>query len=459
MDWQSLIKDLTAGKVIPVLGGDLSLVKVIREKEDCLVSINEYIAGELPGKLNIPQTIGKRCGLEEFVAAYRNSDRYEELIKTVNSIYEEIDENQLYLDYLEKLGRIPDFNIFISTTPDKFLEKALCKARNIKYNQIEVLKYSLQNTSGQNSTGKKEEPAALSNRNKEESRVKVIKLMGCFDNVVSPALTDEEMLEHFFSISMKKYTHPLLKEFMQLIENKTLLFIGCDFPDWFMRFIIRIITNERYQSRTICDYIVWNGPGEREKLYQFLKQFKKNIYPPEEGQNEDLSKFFEKLHDQLRIYETVPIQYEGTVFLSYKSQDVDKARMLKRILSKNGIDVWFDERDLAIGQHKEKIENEIRRCKVFVPIISGNSLSAPPNSYLKAVEWLAGESRFNADNYYKRLTFQVVPIIIDDKKKASDERIPNFMKKFTIRNFPQDIDDIIKDIKSYLKKIDKPGEF
>lgn len=125
--------------------------------------------------------------------------------------------------------------------------------------------------------------------------------------------------------------------------------------------------------------------------------------------------------------------------------------MKKRLRAKGVRNVWFDIDDLDIGKHREKIEDEIKKCDIFIPLISNNSLKNK-NSYTRTVEWPCIEGRLSADKFYNRSTFKLVPIIIDDTDR-SDKRIPGYMREFTMWNLRQDQECIIEVITGALTPI------
>jgi hypothetical protein len=425
MQWESFIDNLTAGEIVPVLGNDLSLVK--RENDDP-APLYEYIARELTRRLEIPysgQTIG------ELALAYPN----ENIPSTCNTIYNKIDEDTFFTDPLEKLAEITDFKFFVTTTLDDLLVKSLIKARNLKKNDLKVIDYSLQQLSDTPTFGDDEEGPPVT----------VFNLLGSFGNVIESAFNEEEMLEHFLSITSKYNRHPMADYFVQKVNNKILLFLGCDFPDWFMRFNIRILTNQRYKYRNFNDYLVPTQYENDSGLIQFLKYFNKNIIVMEKSKEGNALAFVKELHEQwVESIENRPIQYDGSVFLSYNHADRENVQRLKTILRAKGIrNVWFDIDDLPSGEHRTHIESEIKKCKVFIPLISDTCLSRP-ESYTWKVEWAAVEARMKADKYYGGMSFHILPIILDDTPR-NDERIPSFLRDFSIWNLDDDKERIIEE--------------
>jgi len=67
---------------------------------------------------------------------------------------------------------------------------------------------------------------------------------------------------------------------------------------------------------------------------------------------------------------------EGTLFLSYASQDAAVAESIGSSLRAAGFDVWFDRSELRGGDAWDQlIRRGIRDCALFLPIISVNTQS------------------------------------------------------------------------------------
>ena len=157
----------------------------------------------------------------------------------------------------------------------------------------------------------------------------------------------------------------------------------------------------------------------------------------------------------VKANENLPICYKGTVFLSYNNPDLDVAKKLKKLLQAEGIrSIWFDKDNLGAGEHEILIKKEIRSCKVFIPLISNHSLSASADSFVKKVEWESIKIRFNynelnRDEIEEGDRFQLIPVVLDNTDR-SDSRIPAFMQKFSMWNYPQDRERIVEVIQNAL---------
>ncbi|MCX6583032.1 MAG: toll/interleukin-1 receptor domain-containing protein [Candidatus Aminicenantes bacterium] len=428
MYWELFMRKLRDKKIIPVVGNDLCLVK---NQDDKPIPLHRYIAKELTRRLGIPYE--GQC-IRELDTEFKGS----KIMEMTQSIYFQIKEDRFYTKPLEKLAEITDFNFYISISLDNQLEKALRKKRNLKKNELKILEYSVEDNDMQEDV-------------ENGSPVTLFNLLGNIEDESKSAFSEEEILENFFSLSNKEEPHPLLADyFMNQINGRILLFMGCDFPDWFMRFIIRILTNKRYMSRKLPHYFFNDEINQYKELENFLKKFKIEINPTEIGQGGNLTAFIDELHRKWS--DTIQSQYDGSVLLSYNHLDQEKAKTLKQLLKAQRIrDVWLDIDDLHVGLHQDLIEEEIIKCKVFMPLISKNSLN-DDQSYMWTVEWAYIEGRLNADKTNHEKRFEVIPIILDNTAR-DDVRIPIAMRKFTILELDKYKDTIIAEVKEILTSL------
>jgi TolB-like protein/Tfp pilus assembly protein PilF len=103
------------------------------------------------------------------------------------------------------------------------------------------------------------------------------------------------------------------------------------------------------------------------------------------------------------------------VFLSYASEDAESAQRITEALRAAGIEVWFDREELRGGDAwDQKIRQQIRDCRLFVPIISAHS-EARLEGYFRR-EWKLAVDR--TDDMASEVSF-LVPVVIDDTPNAS----------------------------------------
>jgi hypothetical protein len=287
-----------------------------------------------------------------------------------------------------------------------------------------------------------------------DSKITVFKLLGSLNELGHSAIDEERMLEHFFTIAWRRnLDHPQVEYLIREVKNKIFLFIGCDFPDWFMRFVIRILTNRELSSK-FNDYIVNRSDKQFPKLKNFLTHCGKWFEEIPHMDTDNAIAFVDQLSQKWleRKIHNKRIRYEGIVFMSYYHADVLRAKNLKNNFEEEGIKVWFDETNLPRGEHRHEIYKAIAGCKIFFPLISDNILN-DPGSYARQFEWSSAEEILN----FKKKTdqpFDIIPCIIDDTRR-DDARIPDFMTKWTTFYLKSEKDRIINEIKKTLTFISR----
>ncbi|MFC2146170.1 toll/interleukin-1 receptor domain-containing protein [Acidobacteriota bacterium] len=437
IEWESLMDSLIDGDVVPVVGNDLSLLKGKNNKPTPLY---EYIARQVTQEHEVPYN---KQSIHE-LALFNQEIKIPNIHMKIRSLYNKIKRgNNFYTEPLEKLARITDFKFYISTSIDDILEETIKKERKFTDGELKIINYSPQMKSPGKSAGD------------IESKTTVFKLMGSLYELGNSAIDEEKMLEHFFTISWRGISdHPEVEYLIQEVRasEKIFLFIGCDFPDWFMRFVIRILTNRKLTAK-ISDYIVNSSNKQFPKLKNFLAHCG-NYFEKIPNMNTDNAiAFVDQLYQKwLEIKrQDKNIQYEGTVFISYYNpKNLKDAENLKDSLKDECIKTWFDKENLESGEHKKIIRKNIRDCKVFVPIISDDILKAP-ESYARKIEWSIAEYIFEFNRKFDQ-QFNIIPCITDNTDRK-DMRIPDFIKEFTSFNLRTDMAKILGEIKSKLKPV------
>lgn len=432
MDWENLLDSLISGEIVPVIGNDLSLVK--ENKED-FISLYEYFAKETSRHYKIPNN---NLNIHE-LALYQRKYNIENFSTKVKGIYNKLkDEKKFFTEPLMKLAKITDFKYYISTAIDDLLVDAIRNERHLTEGELNVINYSLVKKAIKH----------------VKHTVTIFRLMGSMNDLTNYAIDEEKMLEHIFSISSREYhDHPQIKELIDKIKDKIFLFIGCDFPDWFMRFLMRILTNRRLNNIGFKDYVINKSSKHPEKLMDFLAYCGKDFVVINNGDSHNAIAFIDQLYLQWidKIEKSQKARFEGTVFISYYNKDLEKAIYLKEQLEAEGIKIWLDKNDLEAGKHKDNIEKVImNKCDIFVPIIS-NWILDKPKCYARKVEWKAAEQRYDVDKHRGK-RFIVIPCITD-LTVSIDTRMPDFFKTLTIYDLKTEEKRLINEIKRNLKPI------
>jgi TolB-like protein len=106
---------------------------------------------------------------------------------------------------------------------------------------------------------------------------------------------------------------------------------------------------------------------------------------------------------------------QPSIFLSYASEDRAAASSIRDALSASGLDVWYDENELAGGDAwDKKIRRQIRECDFFMAVISART-DARREGYFRR-EWrLAVERTLDMDDDH---TF-LLPVVIDSTDQST----------------------------------------
>jgi len=121
---------------------------------------------------------------------------------------------------------------------------------------------------------------------------------------------------------------------------------------------------------------------------------------------------------------------EGAIFISYAREDIEAVRRLKSALDAAGLKAWFDFDRLGPGDtFDQKIRQDIRRCALFVPVLSHNTEARGEGFFRR--EWRYALDRdFDID---PGRPF-IVPVTIDPAMSYST--LPDRFQEVNITDLP-----------------------
>ena len=454
-DWESFKYNVSTNNVIPILGNDLSEIKLDKKsitqsknydgilkagisEDDCVrINLYKYLAiklWEIYGKGEpLVHPVDFNSVVLQLLSKTIKPDSIKNVIK--NETIKLTDE-QIVLEPLRKLIRIKGFENFVTVNIDNFLERAF-EAEGKKKNPS--INFSIQDA--ESDPGEKSDHA-LPN---------VFNLMG---NITwgKFAASDEESLECLYML--KNDSSNKIKALFDTLDGKCLLFIGCSFPDWFMRFFIRIIANERYIDSSRDKYVACDHILEDKDLLVFLESNATLVIPigGNTADNEKLSiansiAFVNEVCEQCcpTTNESVTSapHYKELIFLSYSRDDYSIAEKLKNEFDRNGVQVFFDKDSLKTGGDYDNILiKKIKECDYFIALISKNSIG-DKNRYVYDTEWSYAITYDNDKDYLR-------PYIIDDTSPV-EERIPQRIRKKTINKI-ENFDDYGPVVRKFIQE-------
>jgi TIR domain-containing protein/SIR2-like protein len=309
---------------------------------------------------------------------------------------------------LLQLAEIPPLKLFVSTTIDSFMEKALNEKRFNAQDGTAVYTYAPR--------GGQDLPAELS----QLTTPTVFHLMGrACGSPFQFAVTDEDTLEFVRLLQSDLYSPVRL---LTELDRNHVLIIGTGFANWLGRFFVRLMQRSRLSETgpaNMTTLIADSSMRADPVLHDFLDTFSARTRFFEASPVD----FVRDLHEQWmaqpteRLGQTVDVRptqqnlpKRGAVFISYASQDEPIARAISDALEAARLPVWFDRKELKGGQDwAQKIKDGIKGCVLFAPIISHNIITDEARYFVK--EWNEAE---NAKSMFFKGRPFVVPIVVDD---------------------------------------------
>lgn len=407
-DWDELLELITDRSITPVLGKEMYKFR----QNGSVLPVDAWLSKQLLEKNQI--TDQSAAALNDAVNYLENEKKQEtmDVIRKLKSIVKEINFD---FPLLSELLQIKDLNYYINTAVyNSVLEK---KIQEVRGQQAGSVNFSIT------------EPFADSTDMEKLNEPFVFNVFGSLYNTVDPALSDEDLLEYtgFFKEKISNAVN-----IKNALSNKTLLFLGCTFPDWMTRIMMRLLSHQpMHDWGTKRKIIIVNDDTEfRKKQYETLKNYKVITY---EGNTAD---FVKELVQQWKKRNPETVKNK-IVFLSYTREDIEAVENLKKAIEQiNNVTCWYDKREIAAGDDwTVQIAINIRGADLFIPLISTNSLDHEDGYVQK--EWFLANNvwifRKNDGNTGK----YIVPIVIDDSNLYGEKISRHFDNKINIVKIPK----------------------
>ena len=418
--WNRLLHEIEEGHIVPVVGPELLVVPHGGETRP----LQDHLARGLAQALDLEAPSGAAgTQLGEVATAYLE-DRGDPL-----DLYFELHTLTTKTDWpippaLHKLAEIRHFDLFLSTTFDGLLTRAIDAARFGGDARTQELSYS-----------KMSRVADLDPNWRESGQPSVYRIFGGSSTAPEYAVTEEDVLE-FTQRLLRHDRYP--RNLFDELRARHVLLLGCNFPDWLARFFFCVAKGERLFGKVGVRGVVADGVSLQQEPFQaFLKRRRTEMF---EGGS--ALEFVDQLHERWMAAHGGGAEPEGAataahtpgggdaaepppdwqpdaVFISYASEDRDAAVAIADALEGAGVSVWLDRRRLEAGDDfQEQILNNISQASYFLPVISRHTAEATRRFFW--LEWNTAieEARFRPNNY----PF-LQPIIVDDTP-ATSEHIP-----------------------------------
>lgn len=387
MDIQDLISIISSGVIVPVIGSDFSKVKtsiervdarnkfrdsisvlkevVSKNEDEVTLTLNQYLAMRMANKFGFNILKDEELNLN---SVFLRSDFSEDTkYKMLHDEYSQLSSEKQLDDHI-KLASVKDFQCYINTGPDTFLLDAFAKLNN---RQPQFIAAQLLESNNNNTVIK--EPSSF--------EPVVFNIFGSI--VKTPyndcAITDENYIELIVKLQEESNTQKsAFNTLFNFLRQNNLLIIGSSFPDWLMRFLIRLITAKRYtlsNQKLISD----SDTLSKIEFANFLKQYKGQVITHNDEPFASASTFVNALYNLITGGQAIDKpRYKEKVFISFISEDKNIAELLNKAFTEKGVPVFYDGKEIFSGTNFDNvIKPEIQNCDFFLPLITSHSIKDP----------------------------------------------------------------------------------
>lgn len=401
--WDDLLLHIEDRRVIPIIG--YGLVTVGEEK----TPLNTWLAPRLAEKLEVDRSkLPEGATLSEVVCAHLLNGG------TRSSVYPRVkrllkDESIAPPESLRQLASITHFNLFITTTFDDMLERAIAEVRFQGKKAPPVYSYYPESRDKD-----------LPDRKERLREPTVYHMLGKVSSQPEYVVWEEDALEFICSINRHL---PHMENLARDLQENHLLVMGSNFGDWLVRMFLHVAKQRRLSDESDYGEIVAEGgfPASRSMVLYFSgirKRLRIVECQPAEFVAELARRWREEFGDTVAAGEPVaaapgqrPPMPKGAIFISYAREDIEAVRQLKADLEKAGVLVWFDIERLQPGvDYENELEDAVKKhCSYFISAISRTTESTAEAYYHKERHW----AKERAQGFAEGEVFYV-PVVVDE---------------------------------------------
>ena len=360
--WDLLVEKIMDGEVIPVIGENIVL-----EGNSTINKILINHIAKIEGITSDPQSY---CQL--LFDDHYKSDRdliYGTLSRLISSNQNKFSPSSL----LKRLLSIKQFPFVITTTIDYVVENTMKEIWNERERNLKTLIFN-----------NNPKDVLITGDIAKDTDIEIPTVYYMFGKANSSKLhsfvvTDEDMLS-FCQSWLTEDKRP--KVLSRILGDKFLLFLGCNYPDWLIRFIWYSMRRNLDKSGMLVD----------EQLEDTLIDFLNRVHINTQKDPEFVIREIEKrIGERMKLYNIRKFdapQERTDVFISYSRADERIAEKLYNSLTNKGLNVWYDRKNLAAGDKwLERINNAIKSTKFCIILISKNIASQVYESHVYRKEW------------------------------------------------------------------------
>jgi len=446
-NWNLLLEAINNGAVVPILGNEIFQIEMNGQEE----LLEEFIIKKLAEKYEVPYEAGmgyaaindKIEDLNFQSLRFRRTGDITDIYYEINSIFRNTQFAELGL--LKKILSIGKFPLILTTSFNPIIEEMLLATNE----NTKVYSY--------NRSMKSDIPHTM---NAETTTLYY--LFGKLSKMKNSFMVTEDDLLDYLHCWHNDDTRP--KNLVKYLENKYLLIVGCDYPNWLFRFLWYSIksfslSGANYETQGL---VANNNLKKDYELIKFLSRAQTHVY-------EDSSLFIDKLLEKWNVFknekkdESENMKEEEMsesdenrkpdtnaaidIFISYAHEDYAAASKLEEILVDNGASVWLDKRALSPSEdYRAEIKTMIQKSKRFMPILSNHTTKEESRFFRREWTWALNELEC-------RLSIPYIAPVVIDSIDVNNTLIPEQFRDVHIINYNDD--NLEQDIKKLVRSIRK----
>ncbi len=419
--WDQLLADIHKRQVLPIIGPALVTVDVGGPSQPLIDAIVPDFTKEHGIEYQPGMTLNEAaCKFLEREGQSKRKDLY----NTVTRLISDRSHAAVPQGLLD-LAAITGFDVFVTTTFDGFLTRALTQARP-----------GWSPTKGRAVL----HPSTVVDVPQPLPGTFLYHILGATDQHASFAIWEEDYMEYLAALLMGPQDN--LKNLIGLLRNRSLLLIGSPFHDWFVRFFLFIAKRSGIAVRNDATgaYLADNFHADHPMVFYFDKVIgSPRVLPMDpcafvkELRQRWQKKYALSSHD---LIESLPTDMpRGYVFISYASEDKEAAFNLALGLHNAGIPVWLDKVRLQAGTEWETALRRAvkQRAALFLSLISSTTEGFTDDE--GSARFVMKERQWAAERNEPGLMFYL-PVLISEGTRTQ-LREPEIFRRLQCAKLPE----------------------
>ena len=275
--WDELLLWIEEKGLIPIIGQDLLIV----ETDSGPMPFYDFLAKKLAEDLRIPPNkLPAKFDFNDILAAHPPFQKGTQKIHAKLKLTYDKLAAPAVPEPLRKLARIKPLKLFVTTTFDTFLERALNEVRYDSAERTVAVAYS-----------PKDNNRDLTTEMLDSNRSIVFQLLGQITSDANYVATECDLVEFTHSLHAKGPAR-----LFQALGESNLLLLGNSFPPWLWRFFLRTAKNQVFwMRRQKNEVLIDTHISEDGRLRNFIECFSDETAVCEElGPVEFVNELYEK---------------------------------------------------------------------------------------------------------------------------------------------------------------------